>query len=138
MSPVPKTIASSVSFSIYYPEQSKLPAGYTLDLNSFKQPVRNGVNYTVSYSNGHKLVFSLQPKPSATELQNFSANYIPLHITYHTSIGQALLGAYNTKTGTETLVSLPANGSSTWIILTAPYDINQDQLKQVLSALRRN
>jgi hypothetical protein len=136
-SPVPVALAQSVNFPIYYPVQAKLPAGYTLDLSSFKRPVQNGVSYSVSYSHSKKLVFSLQPKPSASELQNFTANYIPLHNSYQTPTGQALLGAYDTKTGTETLVSLPT-GSNTWIIITAPYDISQDQLKQVLSSLHKN
>ena len=136
-SPVPKSITSSVSFPIYYPDQSKLPAGYTLDASSFKQPVQNGVNYTVDYGNRQELVFSLQPKPPASELQNFVANYIPLHNSFQAPTGQALLGAYNTKTGTETLVSLPT-GSNTWIIITAPYNINQDQLKQVIGSLIRS
>jgi len=134
-SPVPKNIAHNVSFPVYYPAKKELPPGYTLDLSSFGQPRQNGVNYTVSNSEGQKLVFSLQPKPSSSALQNFEANYIPLNNSFRTANGQALIGAYNTKTGIETLVSLPTN-SSTWIIITGPDNINQTQLKQVLSSLK--
>lgn len=137
ISPVPNNISRAVSFPIYYPDQKKLPRGYTLSSNSFSKPVPNGVTYSVLYGHGQKIVFSLQPKPSNNELQGFSSNYIPLHNSYSTPIGQALLGAYNTKVGTETLVSLPTN-SNTWIILTAPYNINQDELKQVLSSLTKD
>jgi hypothetical protein len=135
---VPKAIAAGVNFPIFYPLQSKLPVGYTLNRNSFKRPIQNGVTYTVSNSMGQQLVFSLQQKPSANDLQNFQTNYIPLHNIFLTSNGQALLGAYNTKTNTETLVSLPIDNANTWIVLTAPYNINQSQLHQVLNSLQRN
>jgi hypothetical protein len=134
-SPVPKNIVQGVSFPIYYPVQKILPVGYTLDLNSFEQPRQNGISYMVSNNKGQKLVFSLQPKPSSSALQNFEANYIPLNNSYQTANGQALIGAYNTKTGIETLVSLPTD-SSTWVIITGPSNINQTQLKQVLSSLK--
>lgn len=133
--PIPAYIAEAVNFRLYYPLQKDLPAGYRLDLNSFKRPVQNGVTYTVVNNENQKVIFSLQPKPSDADLQNFTSSYIPLHNTYQTPSGQALLGAYNTKEGTETFVSLPTN-SSTWIIVTAPYNIDQAQLKQVLSSLR--
>lgn len=133
-SPIPAYITKAVSFPLYYPMQKDLPAGYRLDLNSFKHPVQNGVVYAVVNDRGQKLIFSLQPKPSEGDLQNFTSSYIPLHNTYQTPSGQALLGAYKTKEGTETFVSLPTN-SNTWIIVTAPYNIDQTQLKQVLSSL---
>lgn len=135
VSPVPKSIQKSVSFPIYYPEQAKLPAGYNLDLRSFKNPVPNGISYIVRYSNGNKLVFSLQEKPSDSELQSFNANYIPLRNEVHTNIGLAEIGAYSKQGKVETLVSLPTN-SPTWIIITAPYNINQDQLKEILKSFK--
>lgn len=134
-SPVPSKIAKAVDFPVYYPDPKKLPAGYTLDTTSFKNPVSNGISYSVDYGNGQKLVFSLQDKPSSSELQDFNSNYIPLHNDYKTPVGQAELGAYNNHGTTESLISLPTNGK-TWIIITAPYNTDQTKLKQVLSALR--
>jgi len=131
-SPVPKRIAQKVSFPVYYPEQAKLPGGYTLDLQSFTSPVKNGVAYAVVYSGGKKIVFSVQAKPSDNELQSFNGNYIPLHLDYQTALGQAEIGAYHA----QTLVSLPVIDGP-WIVMTAPSDINQDQLKQVIHALRK-
>jgi hypothetical protein len=131
-SPVPKAVAQAVNFPVYYPDPNKLPAGYNLNQNSFSVPVKNGVAYSVSYDNGKKIVFSVQAKPSDNELQSFNSNYIPLRIDYQTSLGQAEIGAYHSRT----LVSLPViNGP--WIVITAPSDIDQSQLKQVLSALRQ-
>jgi hypothetical protein len=131
-SPVPRALAQSVNFPVYYPDPKKLPAGYTLNLGSFAAPVKNGVNYSVNYDNGKKIVFSVQLKPADSELQSFNSSYIPLRIDYQTPVGQAEIGSYHSKT----LVSLPViNGP--WIIITAPLDINQDQLKSVLSSIRR-
>jgi len=135
-SPVPASIAQSVNFPIYYPDSKKLPAGYNLDLNSFKSPVKNGVAYSVSYDSNKKIVFSVQQKPSDNELQSFTSNYIPLNNSVQVPVGQAKIGAYNNHGTLETLVSLPTN-SKAWIVITAPKDINQTQLKQVLQSLQQ-
>jgi hypothetical protein len=135
VSPVPKNIQSAVSFPIYYPDQKKLPTGYTLDLQSFKVPQKNGVAYSVDYGLSQKLIFSVQPKPSNAELESFNASYIPLRNDYQTPVGKAEIGAYNSHGVLESLISLPTNGS-TWLIITAPYNVNQDQLKQVLQSIK--
>jgi flagellar basal body-associated protein FliL len=135
-SPVPSAISQAVSFPVYYPNPEKLPSGYYLDKDSFKNPVKNGVAYSVSYGGNKKIVFSAQQKPSDNELQAFNSSYIPLRTDYQTKAGQAEIGAYNNHGTIETLVSLSTN-SSTWLVVTAPYDINQDQLKKVLSAIQR-
>jgi hypothetical protein len=128
---VPQAIAQAVNYKVYYPEAAKLPAGYHLDNNSFKNPVKNGVAYTVSYGQAQHLVFSVQPKPSDAELQSFIANYIPLKLDFQTSLGQGSIGAYQGKT----LASLPLiNGP--WVVVTAPPDVNQDHLKQILRSLK--
>ena len=135
--PIPKDIRQSVGFPIYYPDPKKLPIGYTLDLTSFKNPVKNGVSYSITYGQGQKIVFSVQAKPADSVLQNFNNNYIPLNISFQTPVGEAKIGAYNNggKIPTETLVSLPTN-DNTWLIITTPYSINQSQLKQILLLLR--
>jgi hypothetical protein len=135
-SPVPAAIQKSVSFPVYYPDEHLLPAGYTLDTNSFKTPQQNAVLYKVTYGKDQALTFSVQPKVSAEELQHFYENFMPLRTDYKTAVGQAEIGAYNNHDKLQTLVSLPTD-SKTWLIITAPADINQKQLKQVLSALRQ-
>lgn len=130
-SPVPASIRSVAPFPVYYPEQKSLPPGYKLDVGSFSSPVKNGVAYKVTYDGAKQIVFSVQAKPSDSELQTFNSNYIPLRIDYQTPVGQAEIGAYHNGT----LVSLPViNGP--WIIITAPPDIDQGQLKQVLRSMR--
>lgn len=134
-SPVPAYITQKVNLPVYYPDQSQLPAGYIFDVSSIKSPLAQGVTYTVSYGQGQKLVFSLQPKPSDNELDSFVANYIPLNNDIQTKLGQAKLGAYSSKGVTQTMVSLPTLGK-TWIIVTGPYNTDQNNLKQVLNSLR--
>jgi hypothetical protein len=134
---IPTSVSANLGFPIYYPSQSKLPNGYALNTHSFKRPIKNGVTYTVGYDNGKEIVFSLQSKPSSSSMQNFEASYIPLRNNYQTPVGQAELGAYDLKGNTETLVSLPVKNSNTWIIITAPYNTNQNKLKQVLNSLEK-
>lgn len=130
---VPLSIKAAVAYPVYYPDQAKLPAGYFFVASSFQSPMKNGVNYSINYGNSKKIVFTLQSKPSDSELKTFGANYIPLHYDFQTKIGQALIGAYHK----QTLASLPvANGP--WIVITAPPDINQNQFKQVLQSLRKD
>lgn len=130
-SPVSESVNKSVNFPVYYPDQGKLPVGYALVVNSITSPVKNGVSYAVSYDNDKKIVFSVQAKPSDDELESFRSNFIPLRIAFQTALGQGEIGAYNN----QTLVSLPVvNGP--WIVITAPPDINQNQLKQVVHALK--
>jgi hypothetical protein len=129
---VPKAVASSVKFPVYYPDPKKLPAGYILDTDSFSNPVKDGVSYTINYDSNKKLVFSVQTKPSDSELQTFNASYIPLRIDYKTNLGQAEIGAYHS----QTLVSVPVNNGP-WIIITAPADINPPDLKQIILAIRK-
>jgi hypothetical protein len=135
-SPVPAAIAQAVNFPVYYPDPKKLPAGYVLDTASFIKHSDKGITYSVDYDNGQKLVFSVQPKASASDLQNFNTSYIPLRIDYQTPIGQAEIGAYNNHGQTESLISLPTD-TNAWIIITGPYSIDQSQLKQVLNSLKR-
>lgn len=133
-SPIPKNISQSVSFPIYYPDQKKLPQGYTLSLKSFTSPQKGVILYSVKYK-GKKLVFSLQKKPSDNDIQSFYLNYIPLRNKMQTQLGQAEIGAYRSGGNLQTVVSLPTN-KGTWLIITAPYDINQNQLKQILDSLK--
>lgn len=136
-SPVPKSISGQLSFPIYYPDQKKLPPGYTLDTHSFTSPEKDVVLYTIRYSQAKKIVISVQKQPSQQQLQQFNLNYIPLHTSYQTKIGQADIGAYNNGKAVQTLASLPANNSASWMIITAPSDINQNDLKQALNSLKR-
>ncbi|GEM_PF-625712 len=132
-SPVPKKIQSAVSFTVYYPDQKKLPAGYVLDMNSFSSG-QGAVVYTVNYG-GKKLFFSLQKKPTSLQIQGFYAKYLALHTSTQLAIGTATIGAINNGKQVRSLVSIPTS-SNAWILITGPPDVNQDQLNRVLRAIK--
>lgn len=131
-SPVPVIVQRSVSFPVYYPDPSKLPTGYILDQTSFSGN-NQAVVYSVNYDADKKIAFTVQNKPSEDELKTFHANQLPLRHEVPLPIGTAAIGVLNN----QTLVSLPTNGTS-WLIVAAPLDIDQDHLKQILQALREN
>ncbi len=131
-SPVPRSIRQSVPFSVYYPDQYKLPRGYTLDLNSFRSSSQ-AVIYTVSYADSKKLVFSLQKKLSDNGMSDFYAHNMPLRINVSTAVGTAAIGSINT----QSVVSLPTTGN-TWLLITAPSAIDQTQLKQVVESIKKS
>ena len=128
--PVPLAIRQSVGFSVYYPDPAKLPAGYRLDMQSFSNNSLVVV-YDVTYSGNQRLVFSVQQKPAATAIQNFTAKRLPLHLTVTTGIGTAAIGVI----GTQTVVSLPTSGNA-WLLVTGPLNTDQGKLSQVLQALQ--
>jgi hypothetical protein len=127
--PVPKNIKAAVSFPIYYPDQTKLPAGYSLDLFSFSTG-QGAVIYKVNYDT-HKLIFTVQKKPSDAEISAFYKSNMPLHIDEKTDIGTAAIGVLNN----QMVASLPTN-SNAWILVTATKDADQNKLKQVLHSLK--
>ena len=137
--PVPKSISKQVDFPIYYPDQKKLPSGYSLNKESFNVPQNGVVLYAVDYPNG-KLVISVQKQPTDEEIQNFYNNYIPLRTKVHTNLGQAEFGAHNTilnkKLVTQSVVSLPTYKES-WLIITAPQNTDQKKLKDTLNSLKK-
>ena len=132
--PVPKNIRSSVPYTVYYPDPQKLPPGFSLVANSFRSPQAGVIVFTVAYGHGQNLVFSEQPMASSATLLEFINHYIPLHTTFNTPLGSAQLGAYNNNGALRSVVNLPIIHGP-WIIVTAPANINQFDLKQVIVAL---
>lgn len=127
--PLSQVILHSVDFTIYYPDAKQLPKNYYLDYSSFSS---NGeaVLFNVTGPNNQKLVFSIQKKPPSADIQTFVFHNIPLHNTVNTNIGQAAVGVLNK----QTFVSLPTDGNS-WIIMTAPLSISQNDIGQILKSL---
>jgi hypothetical protein len=107
-----------------------------LDLSSFSSPQQGTILYSVKYDTNKKIIFSIQAKPSDSEIQNFYTNYIPLRNHLKISLGNVEIGAYGTSDNLKTVASLPTNDGS-WLIATAPPDINQNQLEQVLNSLKK-
>jgi hypothetical protein len=136
ISPIPKSVQQSVTFPVYYPDKKKLPFGYTFNLKSFHNPRQNILLYAVDYGVGKKVVVSLQKKPSNDTINNFYTFTIPLTIQVKTTLGEARIGAAGEAPNQKTIVSLPTS-DGVWILATAPDNINQDQLTQVIKSLRK-
>jgi hypothetical protein len=134
--PIPKSILSAVSFPIYYPDQSTLPAGYTLELNSFQLINPGVVFFSVSYGqNKDFIVFSEEKMPSNSVTRQFASDYIPLHTPINTPYGQGIFGAYNNGSGSlKSVISLPIQNGP-WLIVTAPSNINHNQFVKVIDSL---
>lgn len=133
-SPVPKNVQKAANFNIYYPDPNQLPNGYTLNTSSFKYISGKGVLYNVTYGS-KKLVFTLQQKPSDSELSFFKRQYIPINRQVLTLVGTATEGAI----GPQTVVSLPVDTDNVWIIVTGPADAYATpNLAQVLKAIRKS
>ena len=127
--PISSQTAGLLGYDIYYPNQKLLPPGFNLNKNSFYDSDQ-AIIYSVSYGNGQKIVFSDQAKPTSAQLQSFYAKNMPLHSTFNTNIGVATLGAINL----QSVVSLPTN-SNAWLIVTAPGNINQNELRAVINSI---
>ena len=135
-SPVPKDIRKGSNFSIYYPEEGKMPSGYTLDKTSFRKAEGGVVLFSVSYDNGRSMVFSEQAQPGSDVIDKFKAQAIPVNTKVNVPLGQAVIGAYGSGNNIRTVASLPITRGP-WLIITAPSDINQNSLKQVLNSLTK-
>ena len=132
--PIPKKIVSSVPFTIYYPNQSALPSGFKLNLSSFQSVSPGVVIYSVSYAGNKEVVFSEQKKPSTNTIKQFAANYIPLHTTFNTPIGNGIYGAYNDGSGLKSVISLPIQNGP-WLIVTAPSSLSRAQFIKIIDSL---
>jgi hypothetical protein len=134
--PVPKDIRKAVSFKVYYPDEAKMPKGYVLDKSSFRKAEGSVVLFSISYDNGRSMVVSEQPQPPQDIIEKFKTSAIPVSNKVSTYLGQAAIGAYNNGDKIQTVTSLPITNGP-WLIITAPSDVNQDELKQVLQALKK-
>ena len=127
--PIPLSVRQTVSFRIYYPDQSKLPIGYSLDIKSISAS-NQAVVYVIRSNSGQKLNVSIQARPSAAQLIYFDNSIIALHTQINTNIGKALIGAINS----QAVLSLPVGGS--WILITAPGSFNQSTLQRVIDTFK--
>jgi hypothetical protein len=134
-SPVPAEVRSAVSFPIYYPRQSKLPPGYSLDTASFRLAESGVVIYSV-HKGSQQLVFSEQEAPDGNVINKFTSSYIPLHNTITTDLGKAEIGAAGQGSSLQTVASLPVV-KGPWLIITAPADTKQSDMQQVLQSLTK-
>ena len=131
VNPVPINIRGKVKFDVYFPVQSKLPNGYSLDINSFTAN-NVAVIYSVDFKSNIKLTFSIQQKPSPSDIQLFYSKYLPLHLIVNTPIGIGSIGVI----GSQTVASLPTNTNS-WVLITGPKNTNTNDLINILKSMKK-
>lgn len=127
--PVPASIRKSVPFPVYFPDNKKLPPGFTLNTSSFSHN-DDAVIYTVSHGTD-MITFSVQAPASTVVLSDFNTKQIPLHTTLTTPYGNATKGAISQRS----VVSLPID-TSAWIIVTGPDTLTDHDATILLSSLR--
>jgi hypothetical protein len=132
-SSVPVEIQKAASFPIYYPEQAKLPSGYSLDNTSFRFAQPGVVVYALQ-KGSQQLVFSEEETPDGDVVNKFTSSYIPLHNTITTGLGKAAIGAAGQGSNLQTIVSLPITDGP-WLIITAPAGSKQSDMQQILQSL---
>lgn len=133
---VPQEIQSAVDFSIYYPDSKGVPAGYALDTKSFKLAQPGVVLFAVTYDNGKDITFSEQRQPSSSDIDKFVSSYIPINTSLQLTFGQAKIGAYGSAPNIRTVASLPIHNGP-WLIVTAPSNVNHDDLAKILQSLTK-
>lgn len=132
--PVTDTTQSAGGSGVYQPDSAKLPVGYTFDSSAIRQ-ADDGVSIvTVSSGNGNSVSISQQAQPGSDVIDNFLKTYIPLHTALETKLGQAQVGASGQSPNLQTIASLPVKNGP-WLIITAPADISQADLKQIIESL---
>jgi hypothetical protein len=127
---IPNAIRQKVHIPLYYP--TTLPAGLSVDGNSFKVPAKDVVVFVVKSAKGN-IAVSEQARPPATQfdINNFYTTKVNNPNAFLTSVGQATIGQLVDGRQFGSLVA-----DQTWIIAVAPAQVNSEDLRAVISALQ--
>ena len=132
-SPVPSDIRRNAGFRVYYPEQGRLPSGYSLDMASFRLAQPGVVIFSLQVGT-QRLIFSEEQTPDTSVMDKFTSSYIPLHTEIATALGKAEMGAAGQGAQLQTVVSLPIS-KGPWLIMTAPANTKQSDVQRILQSL---
>ena len=135
--PIPPNIISAVPFTIYYPSSSTLPSQYSLSSSSIRVPAPGVVLFNVTYGINQNITISEEAQPADSVVSNFISSYIPLHNSFSTPIGSAVMGAYNDGKSIRSVISLTVD-KGPWVIATAPSNIDRYQFEQVIDSLTKS
>ena len=134
--PVPRDLRHAVSFPVYYPVTSGLPKGYVLNESSFKQASPGVIIYSIGRAGGQRLILSEEKQPGGNTINDFVKSYLPLNSSFDTKLGKAQMGAFGNPPNLRNIVSLPIKNGP-WLIITAPADTQQSDIKQIIQSLRK-
>lgn len=126
---VPLAIESKTSIPILYPD--KLPPGFAVARSSFNITSGNVVAYYAEDSAGHRLNFTVQPRPTNFDFEKFYSQIISNSTRFNTSLGEAAIG----KANGHLLGSLATTQS--WVLVTGNSDkVSADQIQTALNSLK--
>jgi hypothetical protein len=127
---IPPGISSRVQIALYYP--ATLPAGLSVDRSSFQVPQRDVVVFVVQSARG-RIAVSEQARPSAAtfDMNNFYNTKVSNSTQFLTSAGQGTVGQLADGRQFGSLLA-----PQTWIIVTAPAQVDPSELQAILNAMR--
>jgi hypothetical protein len=133
--PLPASVVKAVPYSVYYPDTNRLPINFSLIRGSIKVLTGNIVVFSMLGPNNENIIITQQGQPASSVISRFISSTMPLHTLIGTPVGTATVGSYNFNHSLRSIVSLPVIHGP-WLIITAPANINQGLLMQVVDSLR--
>lgn len=124
--PVPADITNRAQFTVFYP--SKLPAGYTIDRDSFT--FQDGtVIFTISGPKKQRLIFTQQGRPSNLDVKKLHKEQINQGTVVITPYGEAAIGIL----GPNLVASLLTEDA--WILINDPSHGDRKVLSDIVKNL---
>jgi hypothetical protein len=126
---VPTSVQAKASVPILYPD--KLPSGYKVIQESFNISAGGIVAYYAEDSSGHRLNFTVQPRPANFDFESFYTKILTNATRFSTPLGEAAVGTAND----HLLGSLATTKS--WVIVSGNSKaVGADKIQAALSAIQ--
>lgn len=111
--PIPQKYTDGLTITLYYP--TRLPAGYTVDRNSFERQ-EDTLIFSIASPKGRNVSVSQQAAPADVPTRTTTATPVPIALpgerNFYTTAGQAHIGLWGDK-----YVSDIITPNGTWIVL---------------------
>lgn len=125
---IPELVRSKTEIPVLYP--AKLPVGYKVVQSSFNITSGNVVAYYAEDGFGHRLNFTVQPRPANFDFEKFYTQIISNSTRFSTPVGEGVVGRANG----HLLGSLATSRS--WAIVTGNnVGVGADKIQTALAGL---
>jgi hypothetical protein len=122
----PDHIVAAVDFPLYMP--ASLPEGYNIDESSFSAE-GGAVLFTISSSNGQKIIVSEQARPKGVDISKFHKEQIKEGTPISLDEGEAVIGQLGSNLAASVVTE------KTWIIISDPTKKQTEAIKQLPKSL---
>jgi hypothetical protein len=126
--PLPKSVKEQAHFPLYYP--TKVPPKFRFDSAAYDASA-NVVTYDYSTPDGGKIFFSLQPKPSNFNFDDFRKKQLSGAHQVSIPLGTATIGVLQGQTVSSVVTD------KTWILIGSGEKVSIDQLEKVSQSLAK-